>query len=290
MAWRKVWKTQEEGRSEGCVVDPLVRRRGKNAVEDDAQHGRNGRRGVPPHGAGPQRRQSRPAAEDSLAGLLREPWQTSPATGGRGRSNDYQGVLEALTAVYRPERPDELTPHRLREFVRGEPTNARRPATRNKLIRTLRAIFSWAVPEYLKENPAKSVKFAKEPEQDRRTLTPAELVKVLSAADARGQAVLLRGPAAGFAARRSLCCGGRTWTRRLAGFTLRTANGIRPRAGSNGASSCRRLFRRWRGLIASGTANSCSPSSTRVTTTPGRGAEGVVPPVQRRAATGTSSR
>jgi integrase len=110
--------------------------------------------------------------------------------------DDYKGVLEALTTDYHPARPDELTPHRLREFVRGR-TEKCSPATRNKLIRTLRAIFSWAVPEYVKENPAKRVKFAKAPEKDRRTLTPAELVKVLSAADARGQAVLLLGSCCG---------------------------------------------------------------------------------------------
>ncbi len=110
--------------------------------------------------------------------------------------DDYKKVLEALTADYRPERPEEITPHRLREFVRQQ-TDGRSPATRNKLIRTLRAIFSWAVPEYIKENLAKRVKFAKEPEHDRRILLPGELVKALSVADARGQAVLLLGACCG---------------------------------------------------------------------------------------------
>jgi integrase len=110
--------------------------------------------------------------------------------------DDYKKVLEVLTAEYRPERPDEFTPHRLREFVRLQ-TDGRSPATRNKLIRTLRAIFGWAVPEYLKDNPARRVKFANEPERDRRTLTPDELAKVFKAADLRGRAVLLLGACCG---------------------------------------------------------------------------------------------
>jgi integrase len=91
---------------------------------------------------------------------------------------------------------EEITPHRLREFVRRR-TDGWSPATRNKLLRTLRAIFSCAIPEYLKENPAKRAKFAKEPEQDRRTLAPAELRKVFGGANLRGQAVLLLGACCG---------------------------------------------------------------------------------------------
>lgn len=78
-------------------------------------------------------------------------------------------------------------------------TAGRSPATRNKLIRTLRAIFGWAVPEYLKENPAKGVRFAEEPEHDMRTLTPEEFFKMLGAIDDdRGQAVVMLGTCCGF--------------------------------------------------------------------------------------------
>jgi len=109
---------------------------------------------------------------------------------------DYKQTLEALTADYRPERPDDITPHLLREFVRRR-TDGNSPATRNKLVRTLRAIFSWGVLEYFKENPAKRVAFASEPEVDRRPLSPTELATVISVGDVRGQAVLLLGACCG---------------------------------------------------------------------------------------------
>lgn len=89
-----------------------------------------------------------------------------------------------------------MTTSLIREFVRSQ-TEGRSPATRNKLIRTLRAIFGWAVPDYRKENPARGVGFAIEPEKDKRILSPEEFFKAVHQADDRGQAVLILGTCCG---------------------------------------------------------------------------------------------
>jgi integrase len=73
-----------------------------------------------------------------------------------------------------------------------------RRGVRNKLIRTLRAVLSWAVPEYLKDNPARAIHFAEEVEKDKRTLSPEEFFKTLEVVDDRGQAVLMFGTCCGF--------------------------------------------------------------------------------------------
>jgi integrase len=109
---------------------------------------------------------------------------------------DYKQTLEALTNHCQPNAMEELTVTLLRSFV-NDTTSECSPATRNKLIRTLRAILNWAVPDYLKANPADALTFSEEPERDRRTLTPSELDQVLRVADDRGKAVLLLGACAG---------------------------------------------------------------------------------------------
>lgn len=196
MAWRKVWKSRRKGARKDAWLVRWYDDSGK--MQAKTMHGTADE-------ADEECRRMEQELNDGNLGRRQkihwldfcERYLAELASCRRPRTvDDYKTVLEALTADYRPERPDEFTPHRLREFVRQR-TDNRSPATRNKLIRTLRAIFSSAVPEYLKENPARRVKFAKEPEQDRRTLTPAELEKVLSAADPRGQAVLLLGSCCG---------------------------------------------------------------------------------------------
>lgn len=196
MAWRKVWKQRRKGvRKDAWLIrwyDDTGKMQAKtmHGTADEAEE--------------ECRRMEQELNDGSLGRRQKIHWLdfcerylADLTSCRRPRTvDDYKKVLEALTADYRPERPEEITPHRLREFVRQQ-TDGRSPATRNKLIRTLRAIFSWAVPEYIKENPARRVKFAKEPEHDRRTLLPGELVKVLSVADARGQAVLLFGSCCG---------------------------------------------------------------------------------------------
>jgi integrase len=110
---------------------------------------------------------------------------------------DYRETLRMLTEYGQPQRISQITPSLLRNFVRAR-TEGRSPATRNKLVRTLRAIFRWAVPEYLKGNPALGVLFAPEPETDKRTLTPDEFFRALEGGDDRDQAVLMLGTCCGF--------------------------------------------------------------------------------------------
>jgi integrase len=109
---------------------------------------------------------------------------------------DYKQTLENLTNYCQPNYASDVTIAIVRSFVNDQ-TGGCSPATRNKLIRTLRAILAWAVPEYMKSNPAESIKFSPEPEQDRRILGAEELTKVLDVADNRGKAVLLLGTCAG---------------------------------------------------------------------------------------------
>ena len=196
MAWRKVWKRRRKGvRKDAWLI---------RWYDDSGKMQAKTLHGTADEAEEECRRMEQELNDGSLGRRQKVHWLdfcerylADLASCRRPRTvEDYQKVLEALTADYRPQRPDELTPHRLREFVRRRTVECS-PATRNKLIRTLRAILSWAVPEYLKENPAKRVKFAEEPEQDHRTLTPAELLKVLGQADLRGQAVLLLGTCCG---------------------------------------------------------------------------------------------
>jgi integrase len=109
---------------------------------------------------------------------------------------DYRETLRILTEKYRPQRIGQITPPLLREFVRRQ-SDARSPATHNKLIRTLRAVFGWAVPEYLKDNPAKAIRFAEEPEKDKRVLSPEEFFEAMKVVDDRAQVVLLLGTCCG---------------------------------------------------------------------------------------------
>lgn len=196
MAWRKVWKRRKNGKRKdgwqlrwyddgGTMRAKTFHGTGVEAeeecrrLEQELNDGDLGRR---------KKIHWLDFCEEYLAEL---------ASSRRPRTvEDYKKTLEALTAAYRPEKLEEITSHRLREFVRQQ-TDGRSPATRNKLIRTLRAVFSAAVPEYLKENPAKRIKFAKEPERDHRTLSPEELPVVLKVADSRGQAVILLGASCG---------------------------------------------------------------------------------------------
>jgi integrase len=90
----------------------------------------------------------------------------------------------------------QLTVSTLRHFVRDQTADCA-PATRNKLIRTLRAIFQWAVPELLQDNPARAVHFVEEPERDKRTLTPEEFFQLLRGIDDRDQAVVIFGTCCG---------------------------------------------------------------------------------------------
>jgi len=196
MAWRKVWKSRRKGvRKDAWLIrwyDNFDKMRAKTFHGTTREADEECRRMEHElnDGALGQRRKIEwlKFCEDYLADL---------SSYRRPRTvKDYKDVLAALTAACRPQHLDEITIAVLRDFVRTR-TEKRSPATRNKLIRTLRAILGWAIPQYLKDNPANSVEFADEPEHDTRTLTPAEFERVLQVGAPRGQAVLLLGTCCG---------------------------------------------------------------------------------------------
>lgn len=196
MAWRKVWKTRRKGVRKDAWLIRWYDDSGK--MQSKTLHG------SAEEAEEECRRMEQELNDGSLGRRQKIHWLdfckdflVDLSSHRRPRTvADYRKTLEALTADFRPERLEELTPHRLREFVRRRTAECA-PATRNKLVRTLRAIFSWAVPGYLKENPAKQVRFSEEPEHDKRTLTPEELLKVLEMADGRGKAVIMFGACCG---------------------------------------------------------------------------------------------
>jgi integrase len=196
MAWRKVWKQRRQGvRQDAWLLrwyDDAGTMRAKTLygtaseaveecrrIEQELNEGTLGRR---------RKIHWLDFCEKFLADLAS---QRRPRT-----VEDYKTTLENLTEDYRPKSLDGISASLLRDFVRCR-TVGRSPATRNKLIRTLRAIFAWAVPEYLKENPASRIKFSTEPEYDKRTLAADELMMVLRVADLRGQAVIMLGACCG---------------------------------------------------------------------------------------------
>ena len=197
MAWRKVWKKKRKGaRGQAWLLrwydDTGVMR--ASTFHGDAK------------AANEECRRLEQDLNDGTLGLRRDvDWLTfcdeylldlasrcRPAT-----VEDYQDVLRSLTDYCSPNRISQVTPSLLREFVRLE-TEGRSPATRNKLIRTLRAVLGWAVPEYLKDNPAKGVRFADEPETDKRTLTPDEFFRLMDMIDDRDGAIVMFGTCCGF--------------------------------------------------------------------------------------------
>ena len=196
MAWRKVWKGRRKGvRKDAWLIrwyDDAGNMKSKtvHATADEAEE--ECRRMEQDLNDGTLGRRKKGHWLDFCQELLAD-----LASHKRPRTvEDYKETLEALTAEYRPVTVDSIHPGMLKKFVRQK-TAGRANATRNKLIRTLRAIFSRAVPEYLSENPAKKVEFADDPEKDERTLSPEELLKVLDVADSCGQAVIMFGACSG---------------------------------------------------------------------------------------------
>lgn len=197
MAWRKVWKRKRKGSRRDVWLlrwyDDLDAMKAKTFYGDATSADEECRRMELELNDGTlgQRRDIDwlSFCEEYLLDLA---GRSKPRTVG-----DYRETLEILTEHCRPKRISQITLSLLRGFVRVQ-TDGRSPATRNKLIRTLRAIFGWAVPEFLKENPAKGIRFVDEPERDKRTLTPDEFFKTVETVDDRGQAVIMLGTCCGF--------------------------------------------------------------------------------------------
>jgi integrase len=92
---------------------------------------------------------------------------------------DALGVLEELAA---PHRLTDIDLRAVEKFVAAR-CKVVSPATVNKDLRTLRAIFAKAVKRgYLKENPFDGVKKLREPERSIRILSLEEIDKLLAAA------------------------------------------------------------------------------------------------------------
>jgi len=93
--------------------------------------------------------------------------------------------MEALRALERcigPERMTDIDSRAVEKFIAARRRKVR-PATVNKDLRTLRAIFAKAVKRgYLKQNPFDGVKRLREPERPIRVLTTDEIERLLAAA------------------------------------------------------------------------------------------------------------
>jgi len=196
MAWRKVWKQRKKGRRRtGWLLrwyDDAGKMRAKtvygSASEADDEC-RSLEQGLNQGSLGKRRDISwLDFCEEFLKelGSCRRPRTV----------DDYRKVLGNFTKCCCPQALKDVTTAVLRDFVR-QATDGRSPATRNKLIRTLRAILATAVPDYLPDNPAVPVKFVDEPDHDMRTVAPDELDGLLAVADDRGRAVIMFG----------VCCG-----------------------------------------------------------------------------------
>lgn len=196
MAWRKVWRQKRNGARRGVGLlrwyDDFGAMKAKT-FSGDAR------------AADEECRRLEQELNDGTLGRRRDvEWLTfceeflaDLTSHSRARTvDDYRDTLRGLTEHCCPQRVSQVTTSLLREFVRVR-SGGRSPATRNKLVRTLRAIFSWAVPEYLKENPASGVRFIDEPEVDKRTLAPTEFDRVMEVIDDRGRVILLLGTCCG---------------------------------------------------------------------------------------------
>ena len=196
MAWKKAWKTRRPGaRRRGWLIrwyDDLGKMRARTFHGSARQADEECRRLEQELNEGTLGRRRKIEWLDFCEGFLDE-------LAGHARPRtvaDYKETLENLTNYCEPRYIEQIRTSLLQRFV-NDTTKGRSPATRNKLIRTLRAILSCAIPDYLKSNPAEAVKFAEEPEKDCRTLAPDELDKVLRVADDRGTTVVLLGACAG---------------------------------------------------------------------------------------------
>ena len=91
-------------------------------------------------------------------------------------------ALEVLEELAKPERLTDIDGRAVQRFVAAR-CRAVRPATVNKEIRTLRAIFKKAIKRgYLDKNPFDGVEKLREPERSIRILSLDEIDKLLAAA------------------------------------------------------------------------------------------------------------
>jgi len=92
------------------------------------------------------------------------------------------GALKVLEDLVGPQRLTDIDSRAVEKFVSAR-CKAVSPATVNKDLRTLRAIFAKAVKRgYLKENPFDGAEKLREPERPIRILELAEIERLLSAA------------------------------------------------------------------------------------------------------------
>ena len=94
---------------------------------------------------------------------------------------DQAETLAALRAHVGEVWLDEISPAVAEKFLTGRLADVA-PATANKNLRTLKAMFTWAVKRgYLRENPFAGLRPEREPEKVKRVLNFDEVVAVLNA-------------------------------------------------------------------------------------------------------------
>ena len=118
----------------------------------------------------------------SLKAFVAEHKQVTERRVAPGTLVSQKEALKVLEELVAPQRLTDIDAHAVERFVAAR-CKAVRPATVNKDLRTLRAIFAKAIKRgYLKENPFDGAEKLREPERFIRILSLDEIDRVLAAA------------------------------------------------------------------------------------------------------------